>query len=75
MKKECAKCGKLFDKTGRFETSCKKCLYIQRRKNRRKNSIAKQKRRIFAIIRQSEWIHPKVRSAVIKEIKEGLKWK
>jgi hypothetical protein len=71
----CKKCNKIFEKDGKFDTLCKHCRYIQRRIGRRKNSIAKVKRKVFAYIRVSEWIHPKVRGEVIREIKWALKKK
>lgn len=68
----CDKCEKQFRKIGKYERLCKGCFDKKNKINRRKNSIAKTKRRIFYLIRQSEWIHPLCREKVIGELKNGL---
>lgn len=71
-KRKCDRCGKPFKKKGKYERLCKSCFNTKNKRNRRKNSIAKTKRRIFYLIRKSEFIHPICRGKVIEEIKKGL---
>jgi len=71
-KKKCARCGKPFNKTGKYEKICKSCFKNRNKRNKRKNSIEKTKRRIFYLIGKSEFIHPLCRQKVVEELKKGL---